>query len=50
METTALAAIVSGILADAAAAAGEPGLVTHLIGARTPTSRVSPPPAYAAAS
>jgi len=33
METTALAAIVSGILADAAAAAGEPGLVTDLIGA-----------------
>ena len=33
MKTTALAAIVSGILADAAAAAGEPGLVTHLIGA-----------------
>lgn len=33
MITTALAAIVSGILADAAAAAGEPGLVTHLIGA-----------------
>ena len=33
METTAIAAIVSGILADAAAAAGEPGLVTHLVGA-----------------
>jgi phosphohistidine swiveling domain-containing protein len=33
MITTALAAIVTGILADAAAAAGEPGLVTHLIGA-----------------
>lgn len=33
MITTALAAIVSGILADAAAAAGQPGLVTHLIGA-----------------
>lgn len=33
MKTTALAAIVSGILADAATAAGEPGLVTHLIGA-----------------
>ncbi|MEO1064696.1 MAG: PEP-utilizing enzyme [Actinomycetota bacterium] len=33
MKTTALAAIVSGILVDAAAAAGEPGLVTHLIGA-----------------
>jgi len=33
MISTALAAIVSGILADAAAAAGEPGLVTHLVGA-----------------
>ena len=33
MITTALAAIVTGILADAASAAGEPGLVTHLIGA-----------------
>ena len=33
METTAIAAIVSGVLADAAAAAGEPGLVTHLVGA-----------------
>ncbi len=33
METTALAAIVTGVLADAAAAAGEPGLVTHLVGA-----------------
>nr|WHW29286.1 hypothetical protein [uncultured bacterium] len=33
MKTTALAAIVSGILSDAAVAAGEPGLVTHLIGA-----------------
>ncbi len=33
MKTTALAAIVSGVLADACAAAGEPGLVTHLIGA-----------------
>jgi pyruvate,water dikinase len=33
METTALAAIVSGVLADACAAAGEPGLVTHLVGA-----------------
>ena len=33
MVTTALAAIVTGILADAAAVAGEPGLVTHLIGA-----------------
>ncbi|MDG2111315.1 MAG: PEP-utilizing enzyme [Actinomycetota bacterium] len=33
METTALAAIVSGVLADAAAAAADPGLVTHLVGA-----------------
>ncbi len=33
MKTTALAAIVSGVLADAATAAGEPGLVTDLIGA-----------------
>ena len=33
MKSTAVAAIVSGILADASAAAGEPGLVTHLIGA-----------------
>jgi len=33
METTAIAAIVAGVLADAAAAAGEPGLVTHLVGA-----------------
>ncbi len=33
MKSTALAAIVSGVLADACAAAGEPGLVTHLIGA-----------------
>lgn len=33
MTTTAVAAIVSGVLADASAAAGEPGLVTHLIGA-----------------
>ncbi|MEM7274620.1 MAG: PEP-utilizing enzyme [Actinomycetota bacterium] len=33
MKSTAIAAIVSGILADACAAAGEPGLVTHLIGA-----------------
>ncbi len=33
MKTTALAAIVSGVLADAAAAAGKPGLVTELIGA-----------------
>ncbi|MDP7551348.1 MAG: PEP-utilizing enzyme [Acidimicrobiales bacterium] len=33
MQTTAVAAIVSGILADASAAAGNPGLVTHLVGA-----------------
>ena len=33
MKTTAIAAIVSGVLADACAAAGDPGLVTHLIGA-----------------
>jgi pyruvate,water dikinase len=33
MESTAVAAIVSGVLVDAAAAAGEPGLVTHLVGA-----------------
>lgn len=33
MATTALAAIVTGVLADACAAAGEPGLVTHLVGA-----------------
>ncbi|MEM7324603.1 MAG: PEP-utilizing enzyme [Actinomycetota bacterium] len=33
MKSTAIAAIVSGVLADACAAAGEPGLVTHLIGA-----------------
>ncbi len=33
MKTTALAAIVSGVLADAATAAGKPGLVTELIGA-----------------
>ncbi len=33
MKSTALAAIVSGVLADACAIAGEPGLVTHLIGA-----------------
>ena len=33
MISTAIAAIVSGVLADACAAAGEPGLVTHLIGA-----------------
>lgn len=33
MKSTAIAAIVSGVLADACAAAGQPGLVTHLIGA-----------------
>ena len=33
MKSTAIAAIVSGVLADAAAAAGEAGLVTHLVGA-----------------
>ncbi len=33
MKSTAVAAIVSGVLSDAAVAAGEPGLVTHLIGA-----------------
>lgn len=33
MTSTAVAAIVSGVLSDAATAAGEPGLVTHLIGA-----------------
>lgn len=33
MKSTAIAAIVSGVLSDACAAAGEPGLVTHLIGA-----------------
>ncbi len=33
MKSTAIAAIVSGVLADAAVAAGQPGLVTHLIGA-----------------
>lgn len=33
MKTTAIAAIVSGVLSDACAGAGEPGLVTHLIGA-----------------
>ncbi|MDH3299109.1 MAG: PEP-utilizing enzyme [Acidimicrobiia bacterium] len=33
MKTSALAAIVSGVLSDAAAAAGERGLVTDLIGA-----------------
>jgi pyruvate,water dikinase len=32
MTSTALAMIVSGVLADACAAAGEPGLVTHLMG------------------
>ena len=32
MLSTALASIVSGVLTDACAAAGEPGLVTHLIG------------------
>lgn len=32
MTTTALASIVSGVLGDAATAAGEPGLVTHLLG------------------
>ena len=31
--SSSIAAIVSGILADAAKAAGEPGLATHLIGA-----------------
>ncbi len=33
MESSGLAGIVAGILADAATAAGEPGLVTHLMGA-----------------
>jgi len=33
MQSTAIAAIVSGVLVDASAAAGEPGLVTHLVGA-----------------
>ncbi len=33
MRSTAIAAIVSGVLADACAAAGQPGLVTHLVGA-----------------
>ena len=33
LVTTSIAAIVSGILADNAKAAGEPGLATHLIGA-----------------
>lgn len=32
MTSTALASIVSGVLADACVAAGEPGLVTHLLG------------------
>lgn len=32
MVTTALSSIVAGVLADACAAAGQPGLVTHLIG------------------
>lgn len=32
MTSTALASIVSGVLGDAAVAAGEPGLVTHLLG------------------
>ena len=32
MLSTALASIVTGVLADACAAAGQPGLVTHLIG------------------
>jgi pyruvate,water dikinase len=32
MTSTALASIVSGVLGDAATAAGEPGLVTHLLG------------------
>lgn len=32
MTSTALASIVSGILGDACVAAGEPGLVTHLLG------------------
>ncbi len=32
MTSSALAMIVSGVLADAAVAAGEPGLVTHLMG------------------
>ncbi len=33
MLSSALAAVVSGTLADASTAAGEPGLVTHLVGA-----------------
>ncbi len=33
MESSGLAGIVAGILADAANAAGQPGLVTHLMGA-----------------
>ncbi len=32
MTSSALASIVTGVLGDAAAAAGEPGLVTHLLG------------------
>lgn len=32
MASTGLASIVSGVLADACTAAGEPGLVTHLMG------------------
>jgi len=32
MTSTAMASIVSGVLADAAVTAGEPGLVTHLMG------------------
>jgi len=33
MRSTAICAIVSGLLADASAAAEQPGLVTHLVGA-----------------
>ena len=33
MQSTAVASIVSGILIDACAAAGQPGLATHLLGA-----------------
>ena len=33
MQSTAIASIVSGVLIDACAAAGEPGLATHLLGA-----------------
>lgn len=32
MTSTAIASIVSGVLADASVTAGEPGLVTHLLG------------------